>query len=150
MEIDALLKYLSGNTVGIDTMCFIYAFEENPTYLHIVKPLFEQIEKGEIKGITSTITVAESLVRPFERGDVSLLSRYRIVFRDFPNLAVVLPTIEISEKAAELRAIHKIRMPDALQISTSLIHNAKMFITNDLPLSKVSNIEIVQLDDLIH
>lgn len=148
MEIKAFLSGLKGKTVGIDTMSFIYAFEEHPRYLPIVKPLFQNMEKGVIKGVTSTITITECLVRPFEAGDITLLAKYRTVFKHFPNLAVVPPIHEVAEKAAELRAAYKIRTPDALQLAAALLNGASVFITNDGQLSKVAGIKIVVLDDL--
>lgn len=41
---------------GIDTMAFIYHFEETPVYATSTKALFEFIEAGEAKGITSTLS----------------------------------------------------------------------------------------------
>lgn len=149
MDVKAFLERITGKVVGIDTMNFIYAFEENPTYIKIVKSIFAKIEKGEIKGITNSITVTECLVRPFELGDISLLAKYKLVFRNFPNLSVYSIDMETTVKAAELRASHHIKTPDALQLATCLINNASVFITNDLPLSRVANMTIVQLNNFI-
>lgn len=146
---EGLLKEIKGEVVGIDTMSFIYAFEEHPTYLHIVRPLFEWVEKGEVNGITSTVTAAECLVKPYEAGDISLLAKYKMLFRNFPNMKVIPVTFEISEKAAELRALHKIRTPDAIQIAACLLNGARTFVTNDSSLSKAEGMSVVQLDDFL-
>lgn len=46
-----------GGIIGIDTMSFIYLFEEHPDYTGRIRPFFEAIERGDVKGLTSTITV---------------------------------------------------------------------------------------------
>lgn len=143
------MREISGKTVGVDTMNFIYAFEENPQYIPIVKPLFQRIERGDMKAVTSTVTVVECLVKPFETEDIQLLAKYRMVFRNFPNLLIFPPTLEVAEKAAQLRALHKIKTHDAIQLSTCLMHNASVFITNDVPLSRVADMAVIQLDDFI-
>lgn len=56
---------------------------------------------------------------------------------------------EISEKAAELRAKYAIKAPDALQIAATLVHKADKFLTNDADLKKVTELEVLILDDFI-
>jgi predicted nucleic acid-binding protein len=56
---------------------------------------------------------------------------------------------EISEIAARLRAKHAIKSPDALQIATGLYYGADKFLTNDVMLRKVNEIEILILDDFL-
>jgi predicted nucleic acid-binding protein len=139
---------LKGKVVGLDTMSFIYLFEEHPDYLGKIKPLFEAIERGDTKGITSTVTVTECLIRPFEMADLPLVAKYRTVFKYFPNIEVLPPIYEVAEKAAELRAIYKIRTPDALQMATAIVNRADFFVTNDTKLSRVSEIRVMQIDEL--
>jgi predicted nucleic acid-binding protein len=150
LEINAFLKNVTGKIIGIDTMSFIYAFEENKKYITIVKPLFDNIEKGKIKAVTSTITVLECLVKPFEFRDITLLSKYKMIFKNFPHFSTIPLSFEISEKAAEIRAKYKIRTPDAIQIASSLLSDATFFITNDTSLSKIENMIVVQLDNFIN
>ncbi len=54
---------------------------------------------------------------------------------------------DISELGARLRAKYLIRTPDSIQLATGIIHGAKYFITNDIALKKVKEIEIIVLDD---
>lgn len=56
---------------------------------------------------------------------------------------------EISETAARLRAKYAIKSPDALQIATGLYYSADKFLTNDVMLRKVNEIEILILDDFL-
>jgi predicted nucleic acid-binding protein len=54
----------------------------------------------------------------------------------------------ISDHAAQLRATHALRTPDALQIATALQAEATYFLTNDIRLPKIQGIEILMLDHL--
>ena len=55
--------------VGIDTAAFIYHLEENEEYLPFTDVLFKMIEAGKIRGVTSTITLMEVLVKPNRDGN---------------------------------------------------------------------------------
>lgn len=149
MEITAFLKGLKGQKVTVDTMVFIYAFEEHPTYLPIIKPFFSAVEKGEMEAVTSTVTLAECLVQPYRKKDMALASRYRILFRNFPNLSVLPLTDDIAERTALLRANYRLKTPDAIQLATALISGSHSFLTNDESLGPVKGIEIFVLDHLL-
>ena len=149
MGINDLLKEMKGKSIGLDTMCFIYAFENNPTFIGLVEPIFRAIESGGVKAITSIITVTECLVRPMEAGDIALVAKYEAIFRHFPNLYVSSPTLDIARGAAEIRVAYKVRTPDAIQLSTSLHHGVAFFITNDMPIKRIHDVAVVQLNDLL-
>jgi len=55
---------LKGKIIGLDTMVFIYHFEENQLYSPLTFSIFENLEKGNFKGITSILTLLEILVKP--------------------------------------------------------------------------------------
>ena len=136
-------------TYGIDTMAFIYHFENNPTYTLFTKPLFQVIEAGKARGVTSTLSVMEILVKPKEIGNISAAEDYKYVLTNFPNLRIRNLDLEVAEKAAEIRAKYHLRPPDAIQIGTALVEDADAFITNDSKLKRVDEIEIIVMKDLV-
>ena len=148
MEITSLLKRLSGQTVCLDTMIFIYAFEEHPTYLPFLKTFFLSVEKGGIEAVTSTITMTECLVQPYRKKDFALAAQYLIVFRNFPHLSVIPVTDEIAERAAFLRARYNLKTPDAVQLATTLVSGSRFFLTNDADLPSVEGIQLLILEQL--
>ncbi|WRQ72894.1 MAG: type II toxin-antitoxin system VapC family toxin [Methanosarcinales archaeon Met12] len=131
--------------VGLDTMVFIYQFEAHPEYGEIVNDIFDKIEKGEIKAVTSTITVAEILTKPMKDGNEDAVRDYKYVLQNFPNLEIVPITFEIAEQAASLRAKYGLRVPDVIQIAVCLANDAQAFVTNDARLRKVNEVDIVLL-----
>lgn len=67
---------LAGGVVGLDTAPLIYYVESNPTYLSYIDPFFEALDRGEIRAITSIVTLIETTVQPVRRGDATLTARY--------------------------------------------------------------------------
>ena len=142
------LRSLKGQKVAIDTMIFIYAFEEHPAYASLLRTFFAALEKGEMEAVTSTVTITECLTQPYRKKDFSLAAQYMVLFRNFPHLSVVPVTDDIAERAAFLRAHQNLRTPDALQLATAIISGSNFFLTNDESLSFISNIPILILDRL--
>ena len=57
--------------------------------------------------------------------------------------------IDVAGNAAELRARHNIRLPDALQVAVALQSGCDAFITNDKQLLRVDEMAILVLDDFV-
>jgi len=142
----SFLKGLKGQRVAVDTMIFVYAFEENSLYLPLLRPFFQAVEKGEIEATTSTITLAECLVQPYRKKDMVLAARYMVLFRNFPHLFVLPVTDEIAERAAFIRAHHHLKTADAIQLATVLIAGSHAFLTNDEGMPQIEGIQFFILD----
>jgi len=129
--------------IGIDTVAFIYHLEENQRYLPFTNVLFEMVENGAIKGVTSVVTMMEILVKPKQEKNEQAIEEYKFTLQTFPNLKIKPIDFGIAEKAAELRAVYGVKPPNALQIAASLDEGAKAFVTNDEKLKQVEEIEII-------
>ena len=135
--------------VGIDTVAFIYHFEENEKYLPFTNILFEMIENGKVRAVTSTITLMEILVKPKRDGNQKAANEYKFILQTFPNLEIRNIDAEVAERAAEIRAKYGVKPPDALQVAASLINNAEVFITNDRELKKIREIETIVMNEAL-
>ncbi len=142
------LKKLLGQKVGLDTMVFIYTFEEHPAYLPLIKDFLHALEKGEFEAVTSTLTITECLIQPYRKNHPSLATHYLVLFRNFPHLSVIPVLDDIAERAAFLRAHHNLKTPDAIQIATALVSGAHIFLTNDETMSHIEGMDILLLDQL--
>jgi len=143
------MEKLKGKIVGLDTMIFIYHFEENRVYSPLTFSIFESLEKGDFKGITSILTLLEILVKPKKENNLLLTERYKLLFETFPNLQIKTLNENIAEIASGLRAGYNINTPDAIQIATSLEAKADIFITNDATLKKISEIKVLLLSEML-
>jgi predicted nucleic acid-binding protein len=128
--------------VALDTNIFIYHFEENPEYVSFTEDLFEKIESGRLRGVTSVLTLHEVLTGARKAGDARLVSLYRDLLMAFPNLAMMPFDAYIAEISSDLRARHGLRTPDAIQVATAVRHKAETFITNDERLASVKEIKV--------
>lgn len=135
--------------LGLDTMAFVYCFEENEDYLPFTKLLFELIEDGQIEGKTSVITRLEILTKPKERGDELLADEYKALIDNYPHLGVSPVDASVADLASTLRAKYRLRTPDAIQIATSILGGAQAFVTNDGSLKKVEEIEIIVMREFL-
>jgi predicted nucleic acid-binding protein len=143
------MEKLKGKVVGLDTMVFIYHFEENQVYSSLTFSIFESLEEGNFNGITSIITLLEILVKPKKDNNLLLTERYKLLFETFPNLQVKELNENIADIASSLRANYNINIPDAIQIATSLEVKADIFITNDATLKKISEIKVLLLSEML-
>jgi len=143
------MEKLKGKIVGLDTMVFIYHFEENQAYSPLTFSIFESLEKGNFKGITSILTLLEILVKPKKENNLLLTERYKLLFETFPNLQVKTLNENIADIASSLRANYNINTPDAIQIATSLEVKADIFITNDVTLKKIAEIKVLLLSEML-
>ncbi len=143
------LKALQGKKVALDTMIFIYAFEEHPLYLPLLRPFFREVEKGNIFAVTSTISLTKCLVQPFRAKAVELAARYKTLFHHFPHLSVIAVSAEIAERAAWLRSQYHLKTPDAIHIATAFVSESHVFLTNDEGLPKFDEIQVRVLKNFL-
>ncbi len=142
------INELQGKTVGLDTAPLIYFIEENPIFIETVKLFFEAMDRGDFLVVTSTVTLLEVLVHPLRSNNRELATEYRDILLN-SRLMTMEVSNTIAEQAAQLRAAHNIRTPDAIQISAALDAGATHFFTNDIRLPEIPSIQILSLDSLI-
>lgn len=93
--------------------------------------------------------MTELLVHPYRANDVASINNLFGLLSTYPNLEWIAPHLEIASRAAELRAQYRLRPPDALQAATALHANATAFLTNDSVFCRVTNLEVLILDEFV-
>lgn len=148
---DAINRRLAkAKIIGLDTSIFIYLLEDHPRYGPLAKKIFDGMEAGKWEGVTSTISLMEMTVRPWQLGRATAAREYEAILGHFPNLSIVDVDRTVARTAAQLRARYSFSPPDALQIGTSLNAGAGTFLTKDKRLSKIQElIDILVLDDFV-
>lgn len=152
MGVEKLKKILAlHSTIHLDTPVLIYHFEGLKPYTEITAEIFTRIASG-VHTIISTISVTELFVKPFLDGNKSAILKLKNQLLNFPNTTYVQPNFLIAVEAARLRALYKLKMPDALVLSTCIVQDSALFITNDKDFSVIKNkekIEILMLDHFL-
>jgi predicted nucleic acid-binding protein len=142
------IKLKNISTVALDTAALIYYVETHSTYCSLVEPVIKAIDRAEVIGITSTVTLLEVLVLPLREEDFSLAREYRSILLH-SNLRLISLTHDIAEKAAEIRARHNLRTPDSVQVATAILNSADLLIANDKKWKKITEVNVVILDEII-
>lgn len=133
-----------------DTAPIIYFIEDHEVYGPVVEPLFRLIKGGsEYQLFSSVITLTEALTHPLRESRRDIVDKYKDFLLNASNFNLFLIDAVVAEKAAELRALHGIRTPDALQIAVALENGATVFVTNDKELTKVKEIEVLVIEDYL-
>ena len=110
------------------------------------------VRSGRNPGLISMVTVTEALVGPARNGDRELYAEVVEFLTQLPGLRLQEIDFPIAERAATLRASHRLRAADALIIATGLAAGASRIVSNDrewstrLPASAISA-TVVLLDD---
>ena len=138
-----LVEDLGAGPVALDTAPFIYLIEEHPQYLPIVRPVFAAIAAGKLPAVTSGLTLLETLVQPYRVGNAVLAERYEALLTRSRGLHLVEITRAVCRVAAQLRAAHALKTPDALQLATALITKCPIFLTNDRELPAIPGMRIL-------
>lgn len=150
MGVDHLRAFLKRHPrVGLDTSVFIYQLEANPRYLPLTDHIFSWLERPASKAVTSTITMAELLVQPYRHSDEQRLDEIYGLLTTYPNLEWGGLSLPIADSAARLRALHRLRTPDAIQAATAIHAGATAFITNDAVFQRVPELETLILDRIL-
>ncbi|MDO8952507.1 MAG: PIN domain-containing protein, partial [Draconibacterium sp.] len=116
----------------------------------ILNKLFLDNSKGEFLFQTSVITLLEVLVLPIRMNEIQLVNQYQSILCNSPSIDIFDLNIEIAKKAAGFRAKYGLKTPDSIQLATSVFASADYFLTNDIRLKAVKEIEILVLNELIN
>lgn len=133
--------------MAIDTAIVVYFAERNERYIDVIRPLFEAADRGEVRLVTSAITLLEVLVVPYRAGDAVLARRYEELLSWSRGVTLVDVRRPVLRAAAQLRAVHGVRTPDAIQLAAGLTERCGCFLTNDRRLPDLPTLPVLQLAD---
>jgi predicted nucleic acid-binding protein len=115
-----------------DTNLFIYLFED---YGQLSKTTARLRAKMLARGdqlLTSTLTLAEILVKPMEQGKQGLCDKYETAVT---TTSLLLPFDAKAAKIyAALRSDRALRAPDVIQLACAAGAGVDLFVTNDVRL----------------
>jgi predicted nucleic acid-binding protein len=126
-----------GSRVALDTPVLIYALEHHPIHGPAAMALLRRIEAGDLTACASVLIITEFLTAIYARFDAAEARKIRSALAGLK--IVYLPVSEpIAVEAARLRAVYRLRTPDALHVATALAGRADVLVTNDRRLDRVA------------
>ena len=141
-----LIKSIYGKKIFLDTTPLIHYIEENNVYVQKLNELFSI--QSHCQFITSVITLSEVLVMPLKEGNTRLAEQYENILTQAENIVIYEINTEIAKESARLRAKYTIKTPDAIQLATAQYCSVDFFLTNDLRLKSINDLNILTLNDL--
>lgn len=137
------------HTLAIDSAPLIYLIERHPVFGPPMLAIGHRLDAGTIEVVSPTLTLIEVLAHPIRRDHPEIAAAYRHILERHPAVRLIELDVDVALRAAELRARYNLRTPDAVQIASALHAGASAFLTNDSDLSRVTELRVIQLTDLI-
>ena len=140
-------KRLAGRKgVVLDTMVFIYLFEDSPQFGSVSEFILEQGRAGKFESIVTPITAAELMVKPLQNKRYDLADRYRLALRSIQNVLPVAFSFETGLLAGSLRAKYGLPLPDMIQVACAMESKTPTLITNDKGMERIDEAEVFLLN----
>ena len=121
--------------IFFDTNLFIYLLEDSGKRGQLVAEIVERISKRKDQLLTSTLTLAEVLVKPLSVHDVAWADQYEKLL-DGQGVSLLAFDRAAARAYAQIRQDKTIKPPDAIQLACAASAGCDLFITNDDRLSK--------------
>ena len=109
---------------------------------------FTAIDRGDVRAVTSELSLAEALVKPFQDRRADLQAVYIKAISAAPFSEVRPVSRQVLIEAARIRAGQKVNLPDAIHLATAQMAGCGVFLTNDFGLGSFAGLEILRLADL--
>lgn len=122
----------------LDTSPIIFVVERVEPHCATVAA---RISQPDLALVTCELAWLETRVKPLKNNDAALLADFELFFEE--SLASVLPLDRRTmTKAAELRAAHRFKTPDAIHLAAAILGHCDVFYTNDHDLKRCPEISV--------
>ena len=131
----------------VDANIFVMATEAEDAMADLCIEVLTAADRGQVRLVTSELTIAEVLVHPIRDGNLSLIDAYERQIRPSAILAVIPVTTDVLRHAAALRAAEQaLKLPDAIHAATAALTDCHAIVTNDRALRRQSSVRALPVD----
>ncbi len=141
--IDPLAAIPTGALVVVDSAPVIYFLENHRTLAQRFSPLFERASAGDIGIVVSAIMLAEVLSGPLSASNEVLAETYRVALTSSAGWNLAPVTEHIATTAARFRAKYRLKLPDAIQLSTVVSTGAYALVTHARDFRAVTDVMVI-------
>jgi predicted nucleic acid-binding protein len=131
-----------GSSILVDTNPLVYVLEGSPL-AEPFEPVFAAIDAGRIEAVTTAITLAEVVVAPLRAGREALARQYLRLLTRTPGWRFCEIDAEIAMAAARLRARHRLKLPDAIQVAAAVREGCHAILTHDRDFGGITEILVL-------
>lgn len=120
---------------AIDTNIFISVINKEAGY-DKAKKILDWIDEGKIRGIVSTIVLAEICSGYEATGDSKEKDDFLAHIIGSANYEIADVTVPVALDAGSLHSRKGFKLPDALIVASALRHSGKFLVSNNNPVGK--------------
>lgn len=135
----------TGSKVYLDSNIIIHAVENGHASAAIAVALLDAIDVFSVIAVTSELTIAEVMSKPYMRNDSELIARYERFFSPRSALKMVPVDRDILFAAAKVRADKSAKLADAIHVTTARLAGCNYFLTQDERLGRSLGAELTWL-----
>ncbi|MGN6103025.1 MAG: type II toxin-antitoxin system VapC family toxin [Devosia sp.] len=121
----------SHGPIYLDANILIYAIERGHPWTDDLAALLKRVYAGDLTAVTSELSLAEVLAKPYALASTDLIDTYEALFSDRSPLVVRSIDRPILRRTAHLRGAGKLRIADAIHVATALEAGCTRFVSND-------------------
>jgi len=143
------MKLIEGKRLYLDANLFIYSVEGIEPWAPLMREVLAAVDSHECTAVTSELSLAECLVKPFEIGRQDLVKSYLGLLQDRTGFEIMPLDRAILIESARLRSASRLRLPDAIHAATAINATCDLLLTNDSGFRSVKGIEILLLNEMI-
>ncbi|MFQ6050709.1 MAG: type II toxin-antitoxin system VapC family toxin [Candidatus Hydrothermarchaeota archaeon] len=126
--------------VTVDTNIFLNVINKEPEFMAYSSKILDAIDGGSLTAILSTIVLTELSAGYNQQGLIQEKNAFFSYIITSPQFEVFPPNVRIADRAGEIRAKQKIRLPYAIITATAIESGSECVISNDSEFLKVKNL----------
>jgi predicted nucleic acid-binding protein len=119
------------NKLYLDANAIIYALEDGNPWTEALRRLLRRVVLGEILAVTSALTLAEVLAKPYAVGDGKLIEQYEALLATSSPIQVAPIDALILRRAARVRGTLRLKLADAIHVATAMETGCTRLLSND-------------------
>lgn len=131
--------------IYLDSNICIYFVEGTPDRQSASRRVFELAEQANVPLITSELALAECLFGAYKQGNEALASHYRDILQDSAAITLIPIDTALLDLAAQIGPQSGLKLVDAIHAATALGTGCDVFVTNDVRIRSLKDLEVVQL-----
>jgi predicted nucleic acid-binding protein len=140
MESLDLARIPDGALLMLDSAPLIFLLEGRAGFAERYRPLLKAQAAGQVRFAVSAITMIEVLAGPLQKRQEALAARYQ---RLMESWLVVPLDVEVAASAARIRATEGLKLPDAVQVASTIAAQAHALVTHDRDFSGINAIRVL-------
>lgn len=133
--------YLDANIVN-------YMIEGTEPFRARLGQLTDALDAGHLTAVTSELTIAEVMVKPFASADDKFIRSYRQLLGDSSALEMIPVSRAIIEESAMLRASMGGTLADGIHVATATVSKCLYFISEDAGIKAPSGLKLVSTSNV--